>query len=309
MTKLTQKCSNILGNTFFMLLLNTLLLFLRNWDDCPRVFVCFSIYHGPDRRLHSKFGCTSRNYSVVYYYILTSQFHLTYMLSFPIAFPLSALFTSPSSSMPPSSPSTTHLSTSFSYLFFVFLLHLPPTHNSVCLSCPPTLPLSRHMHISPGTTGNTTWSCQSCCIASDSHFPPGWERSYRRSAAVNSVTLTSPAHTVDACNGTDIVYSTISWQETRLIRPASLPMWKSYFRLISICLKFDLSQHLVNLVQQRLTYFNLSPQYVKTAIHIYIVLTIGNKRKHALTKLFRPDCRDLWSIFAYKIYKDFIILI
>lgn len=46
------------------------------------------------------------------------------------------------------------------------LLIFSPTH-------PHPHPLLRHMHISPGTTGNTTWSCQSCCIASVSRFPPG----------------------------------------------------------------------------------------------------------------------------------------
>lgn len=157
-----------------------------------------------------------------------SQFHPTSVLSFPIPFPRSALFTSPSSSMPPSSPSTTHSSSSYFCFLFSRSISLPPTILSARLAHPPTLPLSRHMHISPGTTGNTTWSCQSCCIASDSRFPPGWERSYRRSAAVNSVTLTSPAHTVHVCNGTNvvlqprlIVYSTLSYQETRLTRNAA----------------------------------------------------------------------------------------
>ena len=63
-----------------------------------------------------------------------------------------------------------HPSTS-SLFFFSFVLPLLPS-------------LFRRMHISPGTTGNTTWSCQSCCIASDSRFPPGSERSFRRSAAL-----------------------------------------------------------------------------------------------------------------------------
>lgn len=59
----------------------------------------------------------------------------------------------------------------FFSFFFSFVLPLLPS-------------LFRRMHISPGTTGNTTWSCQSCCIASDSRFPPGSERSFRRSAAL-----------------------------------------------------------------------------------------------------------------------------
>lgn len=52
-----------------------------------------------------------------------------------------------------------------------------------CLSC---ATLFRHGHISPGTTENTTWSCQSCCTGSDSLFPLGWERSCRRSADCSS---------------------------------------------------------------------------------------------------------------------------
>lgn len=37
---------------------------------------------------------------------------------------------------------------------------------------PPT-PLFRPVHISQSITGNTTWSCQSCCTASGSPFPHG----------------------------------------------------------------------------------------------------------------------------------------
>lgn len=105
--------------------------------------------------------------------------------------------------MPLSSPIHHLLNTDSPILFifvFVFSLHLSHSHIYVCssshLSPPPPSPLFRHMHISPGTTGNTTWSCQSCCIASDSRFPPGLEKSFRRSAALNSVTLISPAHSM-----------------------------------------------------------------------------------------------------------------
>lgn len=97
-----------------------------------------SIYHGPDRRLHSTFGCTSCNYNVVYhcYYILTPHFHPTYMLSFPIPFPLSALFTSPSSSIFP----IYHPLARFLFMF-VFLfsrsIFLPPTILSARLAHPP----------------------------------------------------------------------------------------------------------------------------------------------------------------------------
>lgn len=88
----------------------------------------------------------------------------------------------------------------FSYLFlFSHSISLTPTSMPAhLLTYPPPSPspLFRHMHISPGTTGNTTWSCQSCCIASDSRFPPGLEKSFRRSAALNSVTLISPAHSM-----------------------------------------------------------------------------------------------------------------
>lgn len=56
-------------------------------------------------------------------------------------------------------------------------------------------PLFRLMPICPGTTGNTMWSCQSCCTALDCHFPLGSEKSFRRSAALSSpVSSSSSVH-------------------------------------------------------------------------------------------------------------------
>lgn len=59
-----------------------------------------------------------------------------------------------------------------------------PFHTYVCSTHP--LPSYRHMRICPGTTVTTMWSCQSCCIVLDLHFPLGSEKSFRRSAALSS---------------------------------------------------------------------------------------------------------------------------
>lgn len=122
-------------------------------------------------------------YCIFFTDIIIDVFNLPFFSSFYHHLPVFSTSYAPTSFLPIDRALLQH---TYSCCHVLDIQHLPPWHPP----CPST-PAVRPMHISPGTTGSTTWSCQSCCTALDSRFPPGWERSFRRSAALNSV---NPAH-------------------------------------------------------------------------------------------------------------------